>query len=92
MNSLKNLRDRIDSEIESTARIMLPFSVQTHISNTWHLGWKDDTTRVICIDLSAESDECALISDLKPFEISQRQSELSVFFKHLLISQLLLSL
>ena len=38
MNSLKNLRDKIDSEIESTARIMLPFSAQTHISNTWHLG------------------------------------------------------
>ena len=70
MSSLKNLRSKINSDIESTARIVLPFRVQTHMLNKWHLGWTCDSARVIYVNLSAEADEYAITNDRKPYEIS----------------------
>lgn len=45
-NALKSLRERITDRVESTAHIVLPFLVETHIKRRIALGWHD-STRVI---------------------------------------------
>ena len=61
---------RIDSDIESTCRILLPFQVQTCIPTKWNLAWEGDESKMVHVDLSAQVEEYAQTNDNEPFRIS----------------------
>ena len=67
--SLKELRARASEDIESVARISLPFAVQTRIDSKSNLGWINDPTRIVCIDLKADVDLYATAHDENAFEL-----------------------
>lgn len=68
-NALKQLRIRSSDIIESTARIPLPFVVQTHIYGKYNLAWRDSTTRMVYLDLKGVVEEYAVLNDAESFEI-----------------------
>lgn len=68
-DGLKAYRDRSSDSVESTACIALPFSVQTHIYAKSNLGWKEDSTRMVYIDLKAQDDNYGMMHDENSFEM-----------------------
>ena len=68
--ALKNLKSRIDSDIESTCRILLPFHAQTHAPAKWNLVGENDDSKMAHVDLSAQVEDYALPNDNEPFQIS----------------------
>ena len=67
--SLKELRARASEDIESVARISLPFAVQTRINSKSDLGGINDPTRIVHIDLKADVDLYATAHDEDAFEL-----------------------
>ena len=67
---LEILNSRIDSDIESTCRILPPFQAQTHIPAKWNLAWENEDSKMPHADLSAQVEDYALTNDNEPFQIS----------------------
>lgn len=67
--ALKNLRENCTESVHSTAQIGLPFSVESHIDGKYNIGWREDSTRMLYVDLKATVDEYAAVNDLDEFEI-----------------------
>lgn len=68
-NALKTMRMRSSDKIESTARIPLPFAVQTHIYGKHNLAWREGTTLMVYLDLKAVVEEYAILNDSESFEV-----------------------
>ena len=69
-NALKIHRKKSSDSVESLARIALPFPVQTHIEKRYNLGWKDDCTRMLYVDLKAYEQSYAILQDENSFELA----------------------
>lgn len=69
-NALKNFRARASEDVESTASIPLPFAVETHIDSTHNLGWVDDNTRILYVDLKSYEDNYGVHNDENSFDFS----------------------
>ena len=67
-NSLKDLRWAAADNVESTGRIPLPFSVQTHIEEKFNLAWRDLTVRILYLRLKATIESYAIVKDSDAFE------------------------
>lgn len=68
-SALKMLRtNRIDA-VRSTARIGLPFTVQPNLNGQHNLAWRDNSTRMVYLDLKAVVDDYANINDIQDFEV-----------------------
>lgn len=50
---LKPLRKRAEDPVKSVGRAALRIPVQQHIFNRSHLGWYDNSARVLYVDLNA---------------------------------------
>lgn len=68
-NALKAHRERCVDTVESTARVTLPFAVQTHIYGKSNLGWRDNMARMVYVDLKAYEEQYGILQDDKSFEI-----------------------
>lgn len=68
-NCLKQLREKSSHSIESHARIALPIVVDTHIYGKYNLGWKDNSSRVVYVDLKAYEENYAVQHDEDSFEL-----------------------
>lgn len=66
--SLRGLRENINDKVTSTARIGLPFSVQSHIDSKHNLAYKDNNSRLVYVDLKAADESYALLNDISEFE------------------------
>lgn len=66
---LKSCRSRSTDSVESTARISLPFQVQTHISQKYNLGWNDSSARVVYVELRGHEEHYGTVQDDSSFEI-----------------------
>ena len=66
---LKRLRKRTIDYIESSAHILLPFAVQSHILSKHNLGWRDNGTKMVYVDLRAAVEQYAVVNDDNEFEI-----------------------
>lgn len=67
-NALKSLRDHITDRVKSTARIALPFIVETHVKHRTAIEWHDGT-HVIYVDMTAYWDSNATQGHPRDFEI-----------------------
>jgi len=67
-NALKTKRQRAADDVVSTAKIILPFAVQTHIESKTNLGFKDSGTKVVYIELKAMAENYAVANDNADFE------------------------
>lgn len=52
-----------------SARTPLPFAVQSHIFSKHNLGWRDNETRMVYVDLQAGVEQYAVVNDENDFEI-----------------------
>ena len=68
-DSLRKLRLRSSDEIESVARIPLPFAAQTHIEQKFNLAWSESSTKMVFVDLEAYKEQYAVENDIDNFEI-----------------------
>lgn len=68
-HALKVFRSRSSDRVESLARIALPFAVQTHIECRNNLGWREDRSRMLYVDLKAYEQQYAEIKDENSFEL-----------------------
>lgn len=68
-NALKAHRERCVDTVESSARITLPFAVQTHVYGKYNLGWRENTARMVYIDLKAYEEHYGILQDDNSFEI-----------------------
>lgn len=66
---LKSCRSRNVDSVESMAKITLPFKVQTHISEKYHLGWNDNTARIVYVELRGHEENYGAVKDDGSFEI-----------------------
>ena len=66
---MKRLRKRTIDYIESSAHILLPFAVQSHILSKHNLGWRDNGTKMVYVDLRAAVEQYAVVNDDNEFEI-----------------------
>lgn len=69
-NALKAYREHCKDDVVSTARISLPFQVETHIHAKYNLGWRDSTARMVYVDLKGHEEHYSLVQDENTFEIS----------------------
>lgn len=69
-NALKELRQHTEDFVESTARIALPISVQTHIFAKYNMSWRDDTTKLLYLDLKAPVENYGILQDDNSFELT----------------------
>lgn len=67
-SSLRKLRESVSINVSSVARIRLPITVQPTIVDSFNLGWKDDTCRMVYVDLKAIEEDYAVMNDTKEFE------------------------
>lgn len=67
--SLRKLRENLSDKVVSVARIGLPFSVQSHIESKHNIGFRDDTSRLVYVDLKAVEEKYAIVNDVSEFEI-----------------------
>jgi len=67
-DALKKKRKRAADSVISTARILLPFAVQTHIESKTNLGFKDSGTKLVYVDLKAMAETYAVVNDNEEFE------------------------
>lgn len=66
---LRMIRQHFENTPESVARFGLPFTVQSHIIGQYNLGWVEDSTRMVYIDLKSINDSYAAVKDNNEFEI-----------------------
>lgn len=69
-NFLKSLRARSTDNIESTAKIPMPFPVQTHIYGKYNMGWRESSTRMVYVELRGFEENYGAHNDDSSFEIS----------------------
>ena len=67
-NALKDLRRAAADNVESTVRIALPFSVQTHIEEKFNLAWRDSTVTIVYLGLKATIESYAIVKVSDAFE------------------------
>lgn len=67
--ALKALRKKSSDSVQSTARIPLPFAVQTHIERKFNLGWRETNTRVVYVELKAYDEQYAVPEEENSFEM-----------------------
>ena len=67
--ALKPFRSRVGDAVRSTARIPLPFAVESYISseNEAYLVWKDGSEKMLHLRLRAAADDYALKGDSNMF-------------------------
>lgn len=65
----KSCRSRSTDSVESSARVPLPFQVQTHISQKYNLGWSDSCARMVYVELRGHKEQYGAIQDDAEFEI-----------------------
>lgn len=68
-SALHNLCSDVYTYISSTARIAIPFSVQFNIGSSHNIGYKDDSSRMVYIDLHAIVEDYATMEKSSSFEI-----------------------
>lgn len=68
-SALKAMRSHSSEIIESTARIRLPFPVQTHIDGKFNLAWRDNSSKMVYVDLKAFVEDYAILKDAEEFEV-----------------------
>lgn len=67
-DALKKRRERASDDVVSTARILLPFQVQTHIEGKSNLFFKDSSTKVVYVELKAMAESYFVTNDNQEFE------------------------
>lgn len=67
-DALKKKRNRAADSVVSTARIILPFPVQTHVESKTNLGFKESGTKLVYVDLKAMAENYAVANDQDDFE------------------------
>lgn len=67
--SLRSFRKSMDTIPKSVAHYGLPFTVQPDIVNQYNLGWCDDSTRVVIVDLRSVNDSYKTKNKNTTFEI-----------------------
>lgn len=67
--ALNALRNNECDNLHSATRISLPFPVQTNFGERFNLGWIDDSTRIVYVDLKAYEDNDSLLRDENSFEL-----------------------
>jgi len=67
-DALKKKRKRAADSVTSTARILLPFAVQTHIESKTNLAFKDSGTKLVYVDLKAMAETYAVVKDNDEFQ------------------------
>lgn len=65
---LRMIREHFNKTPESVARFGLPFTVQPQPVSQYNLGWKNNTCRMVYVDLRSISNNYASINDSKDFE------------------------
>jgi len=68
-DALKKKRLRATDDVISTAKIPLPFPVQTHIESKTNLGFKESGTKLVYIELKAMAETYAVANDNQEFEL-----------------------
>ena len=68
-SALKAHRKKNNEAVSTTARIVLPVCVETHIHAKFNLAWREKTTRMVYIELRAAMDSYGLLNDQQEFEI-----------------------
>ena len=68
-SALKSLREKCNDNVQSVAHIGLPFTVESHIDQKHKIGWREDSTRIVYIDLKALVDDYAAVNDTMDFDI-----------------------
>lgn len=66
--SLKRMRKSCDDNVFSKARIGLPITVESHIEK-FNIGWRDNDTRVLYLDLKALAEDYGTQNDTTTLEI-----------------------
>lgn len=66
----RELRSGSRERILSIAKIVLPFTVETHICEWYLLGCKDSSTRVAYVELCAQSEDYDMVEEKRKSEIS----------------------
>lgn len=56
-SALWGIRDDVYTDLFSSERIGLPFSVQTHIVSINHIGFKDDSSKIVHVDVCTMDEE-----------------------------------
>lgn len=90
-NFSKQYHTRNVEDIESTARILLPFQVQNHATDQYNLGCSNSTTRIICVEICGHGELYHIVCCDSAFKIywlklSVRLSFYPSFFVSCLIS------
>jgi len=67
-DALKKKRMRATDDVISTAKIILPFPVQTHVESKTNLGFKESGTKLVYIELKAMAENYAVANDNDEFE------------------------
>ena len=67
-NALNEHRKKNTASVTSTAQFPLPFVVETHIPASHNLAWRNETTRVLYVELRAAQDSYGLLQDEREFE------------------------
>lgn len=66
---LKSFRSRSSDIVESTARIVLLFQVQSNISQKFNLAWSENSARVVYVELRGQEEQYGASNDNDSFEI-----------------------
>lgn len=67
-DALKSRRERASDMVVSTARIPLPFVVQTHIEGKSNLFFKESATKIVYVELKAKTESYAVANHEDDFE------------------------
>lgn len=67
--ALKELRRKCGDDVVSTAKIPLPFAVETYVYEKYNLAWRDNSTKIIYVELKAAMDSYAHLNDEQDFEV-----------------------
>lgn len=79
-NALKKKRQRAADDVVSTARILLPFPVQTHIESKTNLGFKESGTKLVYIEPKAMAENYAVANDNDEFEEYSTSNNKEILF------------
>lgn len=66
---LKTFRERVGENVKSTARIALPFTVESHMTDKNNLAWRDGAEKNVYLRLRASFDDYAPQGYGEEFEI-----------------------
>lgn len=65
---LRMVREHLEKTPESVARFGLPITVQQQVVDQFNLGWVNDTTRMVYVDLRSVQNNYASVNDKNAFE------------------------